>query len=300
MTHATLLASVVICVHADSRARRTVAALLDQTATPTDYEIVVVENGSAGLSDLTHAAPGRLRYLHVQPANTALARNVGLTAARGTYLLLTDADCVPDRRWVDAMTAALSTGRHTAVGGRIGKYEPRSATQRHGITVVDGQRALNYLPALPLPYVVGANSGYVTAAVRSVGGFDDNLPSGHDVDLCYRLGLCGHSIGLAPEAVVLHEDRRTVAAHFRRFRRYAIYQVGLHSKYRSISGRRAVLNPYPFRRAAGALAALPYGLCRLAVGDREPVLRAGLQLVEAVGVWAGDLAGSVRYRQLYL
>ena len=132
------------------------------------------------------------------------------------------------------------------------------------------------------------------------GGGPAPRPPAHDVDLCYKLGLNGHCVGLAPEAVVGHEDRRTVAAHFQRFRRYAVYQVGLHAKYRPISGRRAIVNPYPFRRVATALLTLPHVASRLAVADPGPALQAWLEVVEAAGVWAGDLTGSMRYRQLYL
>src|SRR6266511_2084223 len=69
------------------------------------------------------------------------------------------------------MTARLSTGELAAVGGFIGKYNPTSWAQKYAITVVDGQRGLNYLPALHLPYIVAANAGFVIEAVREVGGF---------------------------------------------------------------------------------------------------------------------------------
>jgi GT2 family glycosyltransferase len=293
------MASIVICVRGDCRVRRTVDAVLADCLAPS-VEVIVVENGSAVFGDLATVAPGHVRYLHSDVANPAAARNIGLAAARGQYLLLTDADCVPAPGWVAAITAALAAGTHAGVGGAIAKYRPSTVTQRHGITVVDGQRRLNYLPALPLPYVVGANSGFLTAAVRAVGGFDDQLRSGHDVDLCYRLGLSGHTLGLASDAVVFHEDRSSVGEHFRRFRHYAIYQVLLYAKYRAISGRRIVLNPYPARRLAAAVGAAPRAGRRLLAGDPGPALEAALQVVEAAGVWCGDLTGSLRFRQLYL
>jgi len=293
------LASVVVAVKDDQRVYRLVDRLLHQTVPRDAYEVLVVENGSARFGDVDGLG-GVVRYRHSPIANSAAARNVGLQAARGRYLLLIDADCVPETDWIENLTHRLAVGDIAGVGGLIGKYNPKTWTQRYAITVADGQRRLNYLPALHLPYVVGANAGFATEAVRAVGGFDPDLRSGNDVDLCYKLGLAGHALVLVMDAVVWHEDRATVAAHFRRFWFYAIYQVLLFAKYRHVSGRWFVMDTYPLRRTAGALAAAPRGLVRLAAGDPGPASRAVLQLVEAAGVFVGEIHGALRYRQIYL
>ncbi len=296
---ASVIATVVIAVKDDGRVRRMVDRLLRQTVTVDVFEVIVVENGSRRFADLDGFG-GVVRYLHSDVANSAVARNLGLSRARGRYLLLTDADCMPARDWIEQLTGRLAVGDVIGAGGLIGKYQPTTWAQRYAITVVDGQRRLNYLPALHLPYLAGANAGFVTDAVRAVGGFDPQLRSGNDVSLCYQLGLAGHRLGLAPDAVVWHEDRASVAAHFRRFRFYAIYQVLLFAKYRHVSGRRLVLDSYPLRRAGAALRATPHGIVALATGDPGPLSRAVLQLVEAAGVLAGELEGAARFRQFYI
>jgi sulfatase maturation enzyme AslB (radical SAM superfamily) len=165
------------------------------------------------------------------------------------------------------MTSALVETGAAAVGGAIHRHRPRTWTQRHAITIVNGQTSLNYLPALHLPYVAGANAGFDTAQLRAVGGFDEDLRSGNDVDVCYKLGLRGHTVALTPAAVVEHEDRATVWAHARRFRFYAVYQVLLFAKYRQVSGKRLVLDTYPLRRTADAIRATPPALVGLIRGD---------------------------------
>jgi len=294
-----LLASVVIAVRRDARVRRLLASLASQTTPREAYEVIVVENGSAELAD-TDGAYGFTRYTHLDRPNSAAARNAGLRLARGRFLLLTDADCITRPSWIEQMTARLAGGDVAAAGGAIVKHQPRTWAQRHAITVVDGQRKLSYLPALHLPYVAGANAGFVTAALREAGGFDESLRSGNDVDVCYRLGLRGYRVGLAPGAVIEHDDRATVAAHFCRFYRYAVYQVLLYAKYKHISGKRYVLDAYPLCRAAGALTDLPGGTVRLLRGDPGPVSAMVLQLIEAAGVLCGDISGAIRFRQPYL
>lgn len=294
-----LLASVVVAVRRDARVRRLLVSLASQTMPREAYEVIVVENGSADLAD-TDGAYGITRYTHLDRPNSAAARNAGLSLARGRFLLLTDADCVASPGWIEQMTARLAGGDVTAAGGPIVKHQPRTWAQRHAITVVDGQHKLSYLPALHLPYVAGANAGFVTSALREAGGFDESLRSGNDVDACYRLGLRGGQIGLAPNAVIEHDDRATVTAHFCRFYRYAVYQVLLYGKYKHVSGKRYVLDTYPLRRAARAVTGLPGCVVLLLRGDPEPISAAVLQLIEAAGVFCGDISGAIRFQQPYL
>jgi GT2 family glycosyltransferase len=294
-----LLASVVVAVRGDHRTRRLLASLALQSVAPEQYEVIVVENGSDALADVD-TGDGRVRYLHASDANMAAARNVGLAASRGRYLLLADADCVASADWIEKLTGRLAVGDLAAVGGTIGKYAPATWVQRHAITVVDGQRRLSYLPALHLPYVAGANAGFVTELLRAVGGFDEELRSGNDVDVCYRLGLRGHRVGLAPDALILHEDRADLASHFRRFRGYAVYQVLLYAKYRHVTGKKLVIDGYPFRRAAAALLSAPRVVAGAVRGDSSHAARGALQIVEAAGVLVGEIEGAIRFRQVYL
>lgn len=294
-----LLASVVVAVRGDARVRRLLASLASQTVPRESYEVIVVENGSANLAD-TDGAHGITRYAHLDRASSGAARDAGLGLARGRFLLLTDADCVARPGWIEHLTARLAAGDVAAAGGAIVKHQPATWAQRHAITVVDGQRSLSYLPALHLPYVAGANAGFAASALREAGGFDPELLSGNDVDACYRLGLRGHRVGLAPDAVIEHDDRATVTAHFRRFYRYAVYQVLLYAKYKHVSGKRYVLDGYPLRRALQAGASVPGCAVGLLRGDPGPASSAVLQLIEAAAVLCGDLSGAVRFRQPYL
>ncbi len=295
-----LLVTVVVVVKSDRRIYRLLDSLLNQTIPLHAFEIIVVENGSTVLADVRNKGLGKVRYLHLSVANMAEARNAGLNMASGRYMLLTDADAVPQPDWIENMINCLSDGHYAAVGGGIQKFEPKSWTQRYGNTIVNGQTKLNYLPALSLPYIVGANAGFVTEIARNVGGFDARFKSGNDVDICYRLGLNGYKVGLAPNAVVLHEDRSGMLEHFRRFKHYAIYQVLLFATYRHISGRKFIINKYPIKLVAQAIVDMPLALIGIMCGDFGPGSKVLLHLIEAAGVWCGDIQGSIKYRQLYL
>ena len=292
--------SIVICVYKDRRIYRLIESLLCSNNIRYITEIIIVENGTSLFEDVI-SIDERIKYANVKLKNMAYARNVGINMARGNYILMTDADVVVDEHWVKEMLTALQEGVYAAVGGKIAKYQPATWVQKHAITIVDGQQKLNYLPALNLPYVVGANVGFISSVLHNVGGFDERLISGNDVDICYRIGLAGYKIGLAPAALVYHEDRPGLGKHFNRFRNYAVYQVLLFSIYRHVSGKRWVINSYPFKRFFGGILAIPKSLLLyIFKGNNTVLLRAILQIVESVGIWCGSIQGSLRFRQFYI
>jgi len=294
--------SVVICVLDDWRILRLLRSLEQQTASRDSFEVIVVTTGIERYDDLFDRFDLHIKTEHSPVSRLSIQRNIGLDLAEGEYYLTTDADCVAEPRWVEEMTRSLNLADReiVAVGGAIRKYSHNSLVQRHGITIDDGQNDLNYLPALNLPYVTGANSGYRTLAVRDLGGYDERFLCGDDVDISYRLGLAGGRLALAPDAVILHEDRETLVAHFRRFSYYAVDQALLFKKYRHISGARWKFNGYPWRRMSYAVAATAKGAYPAVRGEWAQIGLATVTAAEATGVLAGDLRGSAKHRVLYV
>jgi glycosyltransferase involved in cell wall biosynthesis len=292
--------SIVICVAEDHRIYRLIESLLCFSNRRYITEIIIVENGTCLFEDVINIDEC-IKYANVKLKNMAYARNVGIRMASSDYILMTDADVVVDKYWVKEMLSVLQGGMYAAVGGKIAKYRPVTWVQKNAITIVDGQNELNYLPALNLPYVVGANVGFIASILHSVGGYDERLLSGNDVDICYRIGLAGHSIGLAPAALIYHEDRPSLREHFHRFRHYAVYQVLLFSIYRPISGKRWVINTYSLKRFCAGVLAIPKSLLSYIIsGNNSAFLRAILQIVESIGVWCGSVQGSLKFRQFYI
>lgn len=155
-------------------------------------EIIVVDDGSTDetQSVLTRYAQ-RIRYVYQANAGSAAARNVGIGLARGSYVVLLDAD-----DW-------LLPGKFAAQVGMLEK-RPFLGLVHSGWRLVDerGQvidevQPWHEVPVLDLdawvwhkPVQMGAMM-FRRTWLEQVGGFDPELRQSQDVDLLLRLALAG-------------------------------------------------------------------------------------------------------------
>jgi cellulose synthase/poly-beta-1,6-N-acetylglucosamine synthase-like glycosyltransferase len=293
--------TVVACVKEDRRLLRLLDALTRQTLDAEAIQVVVVSAGSEQYGDECEASPLWVDHVHSPIARHAVQRNIGLDLVAADLFASTDADCVPHPRWLEDIVEEFDArpGTHVGVGGRICKYATSTLTQRYGITIDDGQRSLSVLPAMPLPYVTGANAAYRTAAVRDVGGYDETFFCGEDVDLSYRLQLRGGSLSVIHGAVIDHEDRATLREHFHRFRFYAVDQALLFKRYRGGSDRRVCICRYPWHRLGEAIGHIRNAALGSAPGRRASLSLAVATIVEAAGILVGNSQGAMGHRVLY-
>ena len=77
-------------------------ALQNQTILSTDYEIIVIDDGS---DDNTWEIVDKnnVHLVSQSKMGPAAARNLGVKCARGSIVLFTDADCVPASNWIEQM-----------------------------------------------------------------------------------------------------------------------------------------------------------------------------------------------------
>lgn len=104
--------SIVVPVYnAERFLARCVDSLLAQTHR--ELEILLVDDGSTDASgricDERAASDARVKAFHQKNAGPSAARNLGLGAASGKYLMFVDADDFADPDMVAAMTAAVET-----------------------------------------------------------------------------------------------------------------------------------------------------------------------------------------------
>lgn len=198
------------------------------------WEVVVADNGSTDDTvDRARSWEDRLPGLRVVDASArrgpGAARNIGAAAARAPFLLFCDADDAAEPSWVAALVVALE-GADAASGAR-----GYSALNRVPHGPMDWAAPL--FSKEPLPHLSAASShnlGVRAAAFAAIGGFDETLSAGEDVDLCWRLQLAGLHLAPAPDAVMQIRRREGLLATYRQALSYGRADALLARKYAAV------------------------------------------------------------------
>jgi mycofactocin system glycosyltransferase len=148
---------------------------------------------------------------HARSKGPGAARNTGLAACKTDYVAFLDSDVSPRRGWLEALLGHFCDPTVALVAPRIvGLSQSENAVARYEAvhSSLDlGQREAPVLPYSTVSYVPSAAIICRSAAIRDVGGFDETLPSGEDVDLCWRLIEVGARLRYEPIALVAHDHR---------------------------------------------------------------------------------------------
>jgi len=183
-----------------------------------DVEIIVVDNGSTdgSVERLGHMIGVKLICVG-RNAGPSVARNMGVDAATGKYVLLLDSDAILSKRGLGALVDRMEADATIGVAGcRIYNWDTRRIDQwiyaepyrTHGDRTFD-------------TYSFSAAGALVRRDVfQSVGGFWEKLfIYNEEVDLAIRVIRSGRRVVYAPDARVFHRPavigRAPGATYFR-------------------------------------------------------------------------------------
>lgn len=183
--------------------------------------IVVVDDGSvvplkAEDFDGTYCNVTVLR--HDRSKGPSAARNTGLAACETDFVAFLDSDVVPHRGWLEALLGHFCDPTVALVAPRIvGLQEPENLVARYEAvrSSLDlGHREAPVVPYGTVSYVPSAAIICRRTAINDVGGFDETLKSGEDVDLCWRFIEAGARLRYEPIALVGHDHRTQLREWF--------------------------------------------------------------------------------------
>jgi glycosyltransferase involved in cell wall biosynthesis len=248
-----------------------------------EWEVLVADNGS---SDDTAAVARRwaerLPALRVVPAYEArgpgAARNTGARSASSDLLAFCDADDRVAPGWLAAFVRALEDADVVAGATDISSlaYPPEGEIRYFHAGL------FGFLPA-----GLGANLAVRRSAFLDLGGFDEQMRVGEDIDFCWRSQLAGLRYAEAPDALVIKRVPITTREILRKTFVYGRSDAALYRRYHAKG------MPREIRR----LVMIPKWLIRYAHFLFRPQMRN--QWAWQAATFAGRLVGSVEHGVLY-
>lgn len=218
-----LFVSVIVPVKNDAkRLSLCLAALSRQTYSADHFEVLVCNSASADHPErfLRECAQARIVSCDAHDGRAA-ARNRGIGVARGDVLAFTDADCVPDRKWLEEGVRAIASAQGPiVVGGRI-LVSAQDALHPSAMETYDAIvnfRQKQYIDSYF--FCATANMFVHMSTMKKVGLFDAEHFDGYggeDRDWGLRAHAMGCPLRYAVSVDVTHPAQRSIMTFLRKY-----------------------------------------------------------------------------------
>lgn len=210
--------SIVIPVF---NAGRTLAACLDahlaQDTGGRTLEILVVDNNSTDDSMPVARRYPRVRLMSESRQSAYAARNRGLAAAGGRYVVFTDPDCVPRPGWLSSLIGGFADPAVMVVMGRDRPAGPTAAVRLLGEY---DHRKEAFVLSSTNPAIYYGHTNNMAArreAFDATGPFDEGARGSDVVFVQHVLARWGvDAVRYRPDAVVDHLEIDRAAVYFRK------------------------------------------------------------------------------------
>lgn len=164
-----------------------------------DLQVIVVDGGSVDRTVETvrrHLdADPRVELLVSPRDTTAQLLNVGLWAARGRWLIQVDPRSTIPENYVRTVVSHLESGLWTGAGGRD---EPVGDTPTGRAIAATDASPSGRSPTGRSAHVASVNrlraGGYPTSLLRAIGGWDERIAAGEEVEMNHRLRRQGYRL----------------------------------------------------------------------------------------------------------
>jgi mycofactocin glycosyltransferase len=225
-----------------------------------------VAAGALVVDDASPAAVAGAAVRFDRNRGPAAARNAGLARVTTPLVAFVDADVDLTDGWLDPLLAHFDDERVALVAPRVRAPDRADAIARYerGHSPLDlGPEPARIRGGTRVSYVPAAAIVCRVEAVRDVGGFDEELRFGEDVDLVWRLDEAGWRCRYEPASEVHHAPRATWGAWVRQRIGYGSSTAPLAMRH---PGALAPIRMSGWSLGAWALVALGRPLLGTAVG----------------------------------
>lgn len=182
-------------------------------------EVIVIDDGSRErVSEQVHDPQAAILRLE-ESRGPAAARNLGVQNAHGEVMAFLDADCTANVDWLRSLLPFLEIERIGGVGGFVASYFDAGQLDRYEAVASSlnmGRRLLFQNEASANFYVPTCNFMVRREVFCQIGGFNDTLRVGEDVDFCWRMRSQDCDLLYLPFGAVAHKHRNQLSRMLKR------------------------------------------------------------------------------------
>ncbi|CAD6491648.1 MAG: Dolichyl N-acetyl-alpha-D-glucosaminyl phosphate3-beta-D-2,3-diacetamido-2,3-dideoxy-beta-D-glucu ronosyltransferase [Candidatus Argoarchaeum ethanivorans] len=214
--------SVVIPVkNEEEKIEQCLEAVFSQSLKP--HEVIVVDGHSTDRTvERAKEFPVRIFYENYHTRSGAC--QIGVENAEGEYVAFTDADCIPEKNWLEDVVKEFDEG---IVGIGCGIKNVGEGLWEKSINLVAGTflgsansvQGRFFKDKRYVNSISGCNSIYHKEDILKVGGFDVVLSTAEDTELNRKMLRIGKLL-YTPDAVILHNHKRGLKDFSKRMYQY--------------------------------------------------------------------------------
>lgn len=196
-----------------------IEALNNQSFSKDRFEIIFVNNDPSSPPPNNLIFPSNSVVLNQFIPGSYSARNLGVEKASGELLAFTDADCIPDRKWLESLWEFwVHSNKLVLIAGDI-IIKSNSFNKTNIIELYEEIFALPQSRYILKGYAVTANLAIPKSVFNNIGLFDHHRFSGADAEFCKRASAQGITVSFCPESYIIHPARSSIIDLFTKHRR---------------------------------------------------------------------------------
>ncbi len=179
-------------------------------------EVLIIDDGSSD-DTLAIASKYKVKIIeHKRNKGLSAARNTALKSCSGDYIASLDADCVPEKDWLENLLREFQTNDVAGAGGML--------VEGYQKTAADLWRTLN-MPQhwgeeriVNPEFLFGSNNVFRKKLLRKVGSYNEKMGNnGEDYDMSNRLRKAGFNLIYTPSARAKHLRQDSVSSILRTY-----------------------------------------------------------------------------------
>ncbi|MCZ7399989.1 MAG: glycosyltransferase [Candidatus Methanoperedens sp.] len=214
--------SVIIPVkNEEKKINRCLEAIFSQTVKP--HEVIVVDGHSSDKT-VENAKKFSLKVFYEIYHTRAGACQIGVENANGEFVAFTDADCIPQKDWLENLIKEFNPGI-AGVGGSIKNIGENLWEKSINLAMETFLGSANSIQGRffkdkrYVNSISGCNSMYRREDLLKVGGFDINLSTAEDTEINNKLSTLGKLL-YTPHAIISHNHQRGLKDFGKRMYQY--------------------------------------------------------------------------------